>query len=116
METYTPDSLFSGSFPVATGSVTIAAGADLVRGAVLGKITASGKYALSAIAASDGSETPVAILLEDAAAASEDVVAPVAFTGQFNPAALTFGTDHDADTVWDDLRSRGIFLKEVVSA
>lgn len=54
-------------------AVTIASGADLTAGAVLGKITASGKYALSAPGASDGSQTPVAVLLVDAAAASADV-------------------------------------------
>ncbi|MAC81482.1 MAG: head decoration protein [Rhodobacteraceae bacterium] len=54
-------------------TATIAAGADLTAGAVLGKITASGKFALSAPGASDGSEDPVAVLLADAAAASADV-------------------------------------------
>ncbi len=53
--------------------VTIAAGADLTVGAVLGKVTASGKYILSAPAAVDGSETPVAVLITDAAAAAADV-------------------------------------------
>lgn len=57
--------------------VTIAAGADLTNGAVLGKITASGKYLLSAPGAIDGSETPVAVLLGDAAAAAADVQAIV---------------------------------------
>ena len=53
--------------------VTIASGADLKIGSVLGKITATGKYALSAPGASDGSEDPAAILITDAAAASADV-------------------------------------------
>ncbi len=53
--------------------VTIASGADLTVGAVLGKVTASGKFILSAPAAGDGSETPVAVLLTDAAAATADV-------------------------------------------
>ena len=54
-------------------AVTIAAGADLKIGAVLGKITASGKYIHSDPAALDGSQTPVAVLLQDADAASADV-------------------------------------------
>lgn len=53
--------------------VTIASGADLKVGAVLGKITSNGKYVLSNPAASDGSQTPVAVLLKDADAASADV-------------------------------------------
>lgn len=55
--------------------VTIAAGADLTVGAVLGKITASDKYAHSAPAAVDGSQAPVAVLIEDADAATADVQA-----------------------------------------
>lgn len=53
--------------------VTIASGADLVAGTVLGKITASGKYKAHDPAAVDGSETAAAILFADAAAASADV-------------------------------------------
>jgi hypothetical protein len=80
-------------------SVTIASGADLTRGAVLGIVTASGKYVLSASAASDGSETPVAILAVDAAAAGADVVAPVYYSGEFNAEFCTFGTGHTVTTV-----------------
>ncbi len=55
--------------------ITIASGADLKKGAVLGKITASGKYVLSAPGVSDGSQTPAAVLITDALAASADVKA-----------------------------------------
>ena len=57
--------------------VIIAAGADLTVGAVLGKVTVSGKYILSAPAAADGSQTPVAVLITDAAAAAADVTGAV---------------------------------------
>ncbi|RKX66485.1 MAG: head decoration protein [Tenericutes bacterium] len=53
--------------------VTIGTAADLTVGAVLGKITATGKYILSAPGAVDGSEDPVAVLLTDADAAAADV-------------------------------------------
>ncbi|MGR3825230.1 MAG: head decoration protein [Salipiger marinus] len=52
---------------------TIAAGADLDAGTVLGRITASGKYVRSVRTATDGSETPVAVLRRAAAAADADV-------------------------------------------
>lgn len=55
--------------------ITVVAGADLKVGSVLGLITASGKYSLSDPAAVDGSETPVAVLLQDADAAAADVQA-----------------------------------------
>ena len=53
--------------------VTIGAGADLEPGTVLGKVTASGKFIRSVRTATDGSETPVAVLRTAAAAASADV-------------------------------------------
>jgi len=55
-------------------AVIIAAAADLTPGAVLGQITASKKYILSAPGALDGSQTPVAVLVADAAAAAADAV------------------------------------------
>lgn len=54
--------------------VTVASGSGiLLAGAVLGKITASGKYAPYAPAASDGSETAAAILYEGCDATDADV-------------------------------------------
>jgi hypothetical protein len=53
-------------------SITVAAGANLTLGTVLGRVTASGKYVILAPAASDGSQTASAVLLGDAAAASAD--------------------------------------------
>lgn len=43
-------------------------------GAVLGKVTATGKYRLSLSASTDGSETPVAILIADVMGSSTDIV------------------------------------------
>lgn len=55
--------------------VTIAAGADLQAGMVLGKITASGKYAPYDNTAADGTQTAAGILLDNTEAASADQVA-----------------------------------------
>jgi len=116
-ETFNYDNLIAGDFPVVTISVTIVAGANLTRGSVLGKITASGKYALSASAAGDGSETPEAILLEDAAAASADVTnTPVALTGEYNNNKVILGTGHTVASIFAGLRNKGIFLKSPVKA
>lgn len=51
---YTPDNLLAGEYPRIERVVTIAAGADLAKGAVLGQITASGKFKLSASGSSGG--------------------------------------------------------------
>lgn len=65
--------LFEEEHHYSRGEVTIAAGADLSPGTVLGKITASGKYTACVETASDGSETAAAVLLTPAKAASADV-------------------------------------------
>lgn len=109
--TYTPDNLIGGTaVNVVTESIVIDTG-NLKRGALLGRITATGKYVLSLSASSDGSEVPRAILAEDADATSADVTTVGFLTGEFNTAAMTFGTGHTAASVKDGLRDLGIFLK-----
>jgi hypothetical protein len=80
-------------------NVTIVSGAGvLVAGTVLGKITASGKYTTSLLASSDGSEDPVAILINDVDATSADVSAAIiANDAEVNKYLLTFGADINTD-------------------
>lgn len=108
---YTPDNLLAGEYPRIERLVTIAAGADLAKGAVLGRITASGKFKLSASASSDGSQTPDAILAEKASAAGADVQAVVYFSGEFNENALVLGVGHTLDTVRLPLKAKSIYLR-----
>jgi hypothetical protein len=61
-------------------AVTIAAG-TLEPGTVLGRITASGKYAAHAPAATDGTETAVAVLWGKADASAGDVTAVAVLRG-----------------------------------
>lgn len=98
-ETITPGDLLIGDYPVATVPVTIAAGADLVRGSVLGQITANDKYSLSASAAGDGSETPKLVLAVDAAASAADVDAVAYASAQLNAAKLVLGAGHTTASV-----------------
>lgn len=107
------DALHSGDFPITEREVTIPAGAALTRGAVMGRITANGQFLLSASAAVDGSQTPVAILMQDVAASGSARVGVVAFSGEFNATKLSFGAGHTAATVDWPLRQAGIFLKTV---
>lgn len=113
-ETDAPDSLIAGDMKRVTDEVVIASGQNLVRGAVIGLITASNKFVLSLSAAGDGSQVAKAIVAEDIDATGGDKRAAVYRTGEFNQAALTFGTGHDADSVRDSLRDVGIHLKKVV--
>jgi hypothetical protein len=50
--------------------------ATLKVGTVLGKVTATGKYKVALSAASDGSQTPVAVLIADGNGVSNDLVVP----------------------------------------
>lgn len=110
---YNPDRLIQGENPITQG-VTILSGQVLVRGAVLGMITASGKYILSLSAAADGSQTPRAICAVDVDATGADKAGQVFVSGEFDESALVFGTGHTAATVREPLRAVGIFTKTVV--
>lgn len=95
---------------LASRKATLVSGQNLKRGALLGRITASGKYALSAKAATDGSQDPAAVLAHDADASGGDTETLVYERGDFNEAALTLGAGHSADTVRQALRALGITL------
>ena len=112
METFTPDKLIAGDYPVVTDIVTIDTGA-LVRGTCLGKITATGKYIKCDSTAVDGSQAPAAILAEDADATSADVTATVYLSGAFNQDAVVFGGTDTAATHRAALRNLNIYLKSV---
>lgn len=112
-ETYTPDSLISGTeFPALTVPVTIAAGQNLVRGAVIGEITAEpGMFKLVDKTAVDGTQKAKHIL---AAAVDATLAASPGVgydTGIFNPAALTLAVGTVVDDVETTLRDRSIFLR-----
>ena len=76
----------------------------------------SGKYVKSLAAATNGSETPIAVAAEDVDASLGDVMGVVYYTGDFNSDAMTFGAGHTAASVKDALRLRGIHLHTPTSA
>lgn len=76
----------------------------------------SGKCKLSNSVATDGSEIPYAVLLEDIDASSADKTAPVGLEGEFNSNFMTFGGSDTAATRKDALRAIGIYLKTGVAA
>lgn len=109
--TYTPDNLIAGNAHLLVArKVTIISGQNVVRGAVLGKITASGKYSLSLSAATDGSETPDLILAEDCDASAGDKTALAYARGDFADIALTLGTAHTVASITEGLRAKGITI------
>lgn len=108
--TYSPDQLLAGGEEPVSRQVTILSGQNLTRGAVLGRITASGKYTLSASGATDGSQTPDCILVSDTDASGGDKAAMAYFVGRFNAGRVTLGTGHTVATVTEGLRTKGIHL------
>lgn len=114
--TYSPDNLIAGDAPLRAEDVTIENGQNLTRGAVLGKVTGSGEYKLSATAAGDGSETPVAILAKDTDASGGAVEAPVYIAGDFNERSLTLGTGHTLASVKAAFLGTPIFIQPSVAA
>ena len=81
-------------------TVTLRAGTDYALGAVLGRITASGKYRLSPAAevvGDEGAETAIAVLIEPVNATSADAVGVIAARGPVivSKAALVFDASVD---------------------
>jgi len=113
--TFTPDGIIAGEDDLQTRQITLISGQNLKRGAVLGKITASGKYTLSLAAAEDGSQTPAVILAEDTNATAGDKVSVAYFSGVFDENALTYGTGHSKASAREPLRDLGIKLQSSIT-
>jgi len=108
---YVPSDIVAGNaHDLASRNITLISGQNLARGAVLGKITASGKYTLSASAAGDGSEVPDLVLVDDTDASGADAVALGYARGDFIEGQLTIGTGHTADSIREGLRGKGITM------
>lgn len=95
-------------------AITVASGETLTVGAVLGKVTASGEYRLSAPGSSDGSQTPVAVLIQedvDASAAAQTGVAIVRHARVMKSGLVfdaTINTQTERDAAYAALADVGI--------
>jgi hypothetical protein len=78
-------------------TVTLLAGTNYPVGAVLGRITASGKYKLSTAGGSDGAQTAAAVLLYAVDASGADAIGVVVVRGPaiVSKAALVFDATVD---------------------
>lgn len=110
-DAFTPDQLVAGNPDLLLNAPAILlTGQNLVRGALLGKITASGKYILSLAAAVDGSQTPAGILVDDTNATAADKATLIYTRGDFIADAITYGTGHTAASVAAGLKTQAIYL------
>lgn len=78
---------------------TIALAGVIASNTVLGRVTATGKLVKSVSTAVDGSEKPVAILVNAVDTTAADVVAPVWVAGVFNSDALVFDASYSTDAL-----------------
>ena len=115
---FSHDNLFAGDFPKKTAPVTILTGNNLVKGTLLGKITASGKYVACNSGLSNGAEVPEAVLAGDVDASGGDVPGIGYLTGDFNSNAMTVAVLPSIDTLsvhTSALRNKSIFITNPVS-
>lgn len=115
-ETTSFNTIEVGGDLIETTKITIASGSVVAAGSVLGRVTASGEYVLSASASSDGSQTiqPV-VLMHDVDASGGDVVADAWIAGKFDPAQLVIGAGHTLAAVRQAFIGSPMFVPEVRS-
>lgn len=92
---------------------TLISGQNLTRGAVVARITASGKWTAYASGASNGSEIPRGILAQTTDASAADAATIVYRAGVFRAAAVTGlgGNAGAITTTTNGLEAVGIYLK-----
>lgn len=113
-ETTSFNTIEVGGDLIETTKITIASGNVVAAGSVLGRITASNAYRLSASASSDGSQVILPIVLKyDVDASGGDVVADAWIAGKFDPAQLVIGAGHDLAAVRRAFIGSPMFVPEV---
>ncbi len=89
--------------------IRLAPNQTLILGSLMGSITATDLWVASDASASDGSEVPRAIILEDLTVGADVKVFQLAFEGTFNETALTYN-GHTSNGVRFPLSQVGIYL------
>lgn len=112
---FLPDQLIAGTLQLVTDSGIITGG-TYKRGTVLGVVTASGKYTLSVKTATDGSENPVAILVDNVDASTADQNGGLYLMGEFNQNHIIIDASWTMAAIKTALRPLAIFLKDSVQA
>ena len=115
-ESFDPDNLIAGHKPSAKAiPIVLTDGEVVVRGHVLGRVTASGKYLISLNAAVDGSEVARAIAAEALSPSGADGKMLAYVEGEFNQDKLTFGTGQTIANTTEDLKDKNIYIVDPVT-
>lgn len=113
---FNPDQLISGPLQVVTDTGIIAKAGILKRGAILGMVTASGEYVISKKDATDGSEIPCAILVDDVDTTTDAVDGGLYLMVEFNQNRIIFDDTWTAADLKAAMRPFSIFLRDSVQA
>jgi hypothetical protein len=109
-DTVTRDNLILSGYPLVKTPVTIADGETIVRGGVIGIVTASGHGVLLDIAAVDGSQNFYGIALEDVTTSGATQVTTVAIAGKFNSQGLSYAGATVLADILDDARDKNCYI------
>lgn len=96
--TFTPSQRYAGDADLITNTFTLAAGQNLPDLSVVGRITATGLLTLCNSAAADGSQVPVAILVEATNAVANTQTA-FYVAGEFNIDQLNWHSSFNTDAL-----------------
>ncbi|AST79301.1 TPA: head decoration protein [Citrobacter farmeri] len=108
---FVPDQLVAGTLQLVTDTGIVTGGA-FKRGTVLGLVAASGKYTQCVKTADDGSQVPVAILVDDVDASSADQNGGLYLMGEFNQNRVIIDASWSIADIKSALRPMAIFLKD----
>lgn len=113
---FVPDQLVSGPLQLVTDSVTIGVSGALKRGTVLGMVTATGAYIMSKKDATDGSEKPSAILVDNVDTTTTAQTGGVYLMGEFNQHRLIFDATWTIAELKAQFRPLAIFLRDSIQS
>lgn len=113
---FVPDQLVSGPLQLVTDSVTIGVSGALKRGTVLGIVTATGAYVQSKKDATDGSEKPSAILVDNVDTTTAVQTGGVYLMGEFNQNRLIFDATWTIAELKAQFRPLAIFLRDSIQS
>ncbi|BEL74423.1 MULTISPECIES: head decoration protein [Serratia] len=113
---FVPDQLVSGPLQLVTDSVTIGVSGALKRGTVLGLVTATGAYIPSKKDATDGSEKPSAILVDNVDTTTTAQTGGVYLMGEFNQHRLIFDATWTIAELKVQFRPLAIFLRDSIQS
>ncbi|HAY0633707.1 TPA: head decoration protein [Serratia marcescens] len=113
---FVPDQLVSGPLQLVTDSVTIGVSGALKRGTVLGVVTATGAYIPSKKDATDGSEKPSAILIDNVDTTTTVQTGGVYLMGEFNQNRLIFDASWTVAELKAQFRPLAIFLRDSIQS